>query len=274
MSKDVRRFQARKSLGQNFLTDENIARKMVRLFDPKPGDRIVEIGPGFGVLTRYLVESGCEYFGIEIDQRLIPVLESRFGGRENVHIIQGDFRKFHLEQIAPAAGKRLRLIGNIPYHITSSILFTAFRQYRLIQDMMLMVQREVAERIVAAPGNKNYSLLSVLSQTFSQPQIRFHISKHVFHPKPDVESSVVYFEIKTDRIARIVDPAFFIETVKKLFGQRRKTLRNSLRQIVPVTADRDRWSIDLQRRVETLTVEEIIDLVNQVHTAVHGKTKA
>ncbi|MDQ7054195.1 MAG: 16S rRNA (adenine(1518)-N(6)/adenine(1519)-N(6))-dimethyltransferase RsmA [candidate division KSB1 bacterium] len=269
MSKDVRRFQARKSLGQNFLTDENIARKIVRLFVPKPGDRIVEIGPGFGVLTRYLVESGCEYFGIEIDERLIPELESRFGQTPNVHIIHADFRTFLLESLASAAGERLRLIGNIPYHITSSILFTAFRQHERIQDMMLMVQREVAERIVAEPGNKDYSLLSVLSQTFSKPKIRFHVSKHVFQPKPDVESSIVSFAFESERIDRIADKSFYIETVKKLFGQRRKTLRNSLRQIVPKTADMDRLPIDLQRRIETLSVDEMIDLVNHVYTILH-----
>lgn len=253
-------FSPKKSLGQNFLIDENIARKIVQLLNPQPDDAIVEIGPGFGVLTKYLVPTGCRYIGIEIDERLVPVLQKEWAGFPQAEIHHADFRKTNLTGLA--AGRKLRLIGNIPYHLTSSIVFAAFAYREVLRDMLLTVQKEVAERIVAdsQTGGKDYGILSVISQTFAQTEILFTMSKHVFRPRPDVESAVVRWTFQPPP-ENLRDADFYVRMVKTIFGQRRKTLRRSLaaflgREVAVAVP------VDLQRRPETLSIRELIQLAN------------
>lgn len=253
-------FSPKKSLGQNFLIDENIARKIVQLLTPQPDDTIVEIGPGFGVLARYIIPSGCHYIGIEIDERLVPRLQKEFAAFPQAEIRHGDFRKVNLAELA--AGSKLRLVGNIPYHITSSIIFAAFAHHLVLRDMLLTVQKEVAGRIVATPetGGKDYGILSVVSQTFARTEILFSMSKHVFRPKPEVESAVVRWTFQPPP-EKLLDTDFYLRMVKAVFGQRRKTLRRSLaaflqKEISTVIA------VDLQRRPESLSITELIQLAN------------
>ncbi|RMD95326.1 MAG: ribosomal RNA small subunit methyltransferase A [Calditrichaeota bacterium] len=260
----LKAFQARKSLGQNFLFDQNIARKIVAAFEPDAGEWVLEIGPGFGILTQYLLSYPCNYIGIEIDERLVEELKQKFSGQPNFHLIHGDFRSLDLArlQAEKEISAKFRIVGNIPYHITSSIIFAAFRQYALVQDMLLMVQREVAERITARPGSKNYSILSVLSQAMSTPRVLFHVSKKVFIPQPDVASSVVHWDFSHSRIDSIRSPEFFIAMVKKLFSQRRKTLRNSLKQLADPEDIARLDPVSLRKRIEAFSVEEMIELAN------------
>jgi 16S rRNA (adenine1518-N6/adenine1519-N6)-dimethyltransferase len=250
-------FQPRKSLGQNFLLDENVLRKIVRAIDPKPEDCFVEIGPGMGALTKHLLEAGSHCFAIEIDQRLIPLLQERFASYSNFKLLNQDFREVDLRQFANE--HKLRLAGNIPYHITSHLVFTAFAQREILRDMTLTVQREVAERIVATPGGKEYGILSVISQTFARPELLFTISPHVFRPKPEVESAVVRWQFQAPP-EPIVDEPFYVEMVKTIFGQRRKTLRRSLSKWLQAETQLD--FLDLQRRPETLAIAELIRLAN------------
>jgi len=261
----LRNFQARKSLGQNFLHDENIARKIINAIAPKPGDRIVEIGPGFGILTRHLLDTGCEVIAIEIDRRLIEELQKKFGDAANLHLQHADFRRVDLASLVqePPGKSRLRIVGNIPYHITSSIVFAAIRQHHLIRDLLLMVQKEVAERIVASPGSKSYGLLSVLSQTYSEPAVLFHVSQHVFIPKPEVQSAVIHWNFLKPRPVLPADDDFFITLVKRGFNQRRKTLRNALRDLLPAGAIS--LPVDLQNRAEDLAVDTWIELANALN---------
>jgi 16S rRNA (adenine1518-N6/adenine1519-N6)-dimethyltransferase len=263
MLKKLSTFAARKSLGQNFLYDENVVRKITRAIDPKPGETLVEIGPGFGVLTKYLLESGCRYIGVEIDARLLPELQEKFGSYNNFELHNADFRKFDLTDLTsnPAS---LRLVGNIPYHITSSLVFKAFEQQALLRDMVLMVQKEVAERIVAAPGNKSYGILSVISQTFSQPKILFTVSPNVFIPKPEVESAVVQWDFAHKKQPQPDDADFFRKLVKQAFNQRRKTLKNSLKGLGNLEIFAASNDDDLQKRPEDLHVEELIRLANDL----------
>jgi 16S rRNA (adenine1518-N6/adenine1519-N6)-dimethyltransferase len=253
-------FSPKKSLGQNFLIDENIARKIVQLLAPQPDDFIVEIGPGFGVLTKYLVPSGCRYLGVEIDERLVPVLQKEYAAFPRAEILHADFRKVNLAELA--RGTKLRLVGNIPYHITSSLVFAAFAQNNILRDMMLTVQKEVAARIVAAPqtGGKDYGILSVISQTFAQTEILFTMSKHVFRPRPEVDSTVVRWIFQPPP-ENLLDADFYVQMVKAVFGQRRKTLRRSLAAFlgheIAIAAP-----VDLQRRPENLSVRELIQLAN------------
>lgn len=261
MLNELRTFPARKSLGQNFLHDENVVRKIVAAIAPKAGEHIIEIGPGFGVLTAHLLESGCHYTGIEIDQRLVPVLQEKFGDRPNFSLQHADFRAFDLRSVytTPAS---LRLVGNIPYHITSSIVFTAFEQHALLRDMVLMVQREVAERIVATPGSKAYGILAVISQTYSQPKLLFTISPNVFIPKPEVDSAIVRWDFSQKKQPQPIDSAFFSAVVKKAFGQRRKTLKNSLKPFLAQVESVFPEPALLQKRPEALSVETLIDIAN------------
>lgn len=250
-------FQPRKSLGQNFLFDENVLRKIVRAIDPKPEDCFVEIGPGMGALTKYLLEAGSHCLAVEIDQRLIPHLQERFAPYSNFKLLNQDFREIDLRQFSDA--NKLRLVGNIPYHITSHLVFTAFAQREVLQDMMLTVQREVAERIVAPPGGKEYGILSIISQTFARAELLFTISPHVFRPKPEVESAVARWQFQAPPVP-ILDEKFYVAMVKAVFGQRRKTLRRSLSSWLGSETQLD--FIDLQRRPETLAIAELIELAN------------
>lgn len=260
----LRAFQARKSLGQNFLHDENVVRKIAQAIAAKPGELIVEIGPGFGLLTGYLVRSGCRLVAVEIDQRLLPELQSQFSDFANFTLVHGDFREFDLKTLqAPPAG--VRLVGNIPYHITSSIIFTAFEQHELIDDMVLMVQKEVAERIVAGPGSKRYGILSVISQTFSRPELLFTVSRHVFVPKPEVDSAIVRWDFRQKQQPPPTDAGFYRQLVKRAFGQRRKTLRNTLKAAYPLERLPETWQAKLQQRPEELDIETYIRLANILH---------
>jgi 16S rRNA (adenine1518-N6/adenine1519-N6)-dimethyltransferase len=253
-------FSPKKSLGQNFLIDGNIARKIVQLLAPQPDDTIVEVGPGFGVLAKYIVPSGCRYIGIEIDERLVPLLQKEFAAFPKAEIRHADFREVNLAELA--SGSKLRLVGNIPYHITSSIIFAAFAHHAVLRDMMLTVQKEVAERIVATPetGGKDYGILSVVSQTFAHTEILFSMSKHVFRPKPEVDSAVVRWTFRPPP-ENLADADFYLRMVKGVFGQRRKTLRRSLmaflRHEISVALP-----VDLQRRPENLSIRELIQLAN------------
>ena len=253
-------FSPKKSLGQNFLIDENIARKIVQLLAPQPDDFIVEIGPGFGVLTKYIVPNGCRYLGIEIDERLVPLLQKECADFPRAEILHADFRKVNLGELAP--GTKLRLVGNIPYHITSSLVFAAFAQNDILRDMLLTVQKEVAERIVAdsQAGGKDYGILSVISQTFAQTEILFTMSKHVFRPKPEVDSAVVRWTFQPPP-ENLLDADFYVRMVKAVFGQRRKTLRRSLAAFLghEISAAAP---VDLQRRPENLSIRELVQLAN------------
>ncbi len=254
-------FQPRRSLGQNFLVDDNVARKILRAIAPQPADVIVEIGPGLGALTRHLVPVGCRYCAIEIDERLLPGLRQQFAEFPNFSLLHADFRAVDLQQLFPAGG--IRLVGNIPYHITSHIVFTAFAQRHLIRDVTLTVQREVAERLVAPAGSKTYGILSVVCQTYAAAELLFTLSAHVFRPKPEVESAVVQWRMQPPPVP-IQDDAFYLEFVRTVFGQRRKTLRRSVSRLLPAGAPPLATSLDLQRRPETLSIAEMIELANQL----------
>jgi len=260
-------FQPKKSLGQNFLIDENVLRKITRAIDPRPDDFFVEIGPGWGALTKHLLEAGSRCLAVEIDQRLLPHLEREFGSHPQFTLVHADFRDVDLAELA--AGKKLRLVGNIPYHITSPLVFMAFAQRERLQDMLLTVQREVAERIVAKPGGKDYGILSVVSQTFAQAEILFVISPHVFRPKPEVDSAVVRWRFQPPPVP-IQDEQFYLTLTKTVFGQRRKTLRRSLSKLALAEMLEAIGFVDLQRRPETLNISELIQLANHLATARAG----
>ncbi|RMF61713.1 MAG: ribosomal RNA small subunit methyltransferase A [Calditrichaeota bacterium] len=257
----VRTFRPRQSLGQNFLVDENIARKIVAALTPNPKDVVVEIGPGFGVLTKYILPRVARLVAVEIDRNLADVLRQKHSTSANLELVTGDFLELDLRAFVPEKG-RLRVLGNIPYHITSPVIFKVLALRQVVHDMILMVQREVAERIVAGPGCKAYGILSVYSQLYSQPAILFHVSRNVFRPRPDVESSVVRWDFSQRVPAEIEDEKLLDRVIHAAFQQRRKMLRKSLKGLLECLKPGAAVDFDLEKRPEELTPEEFVRLSN------------
>lgn len=249
---------AKKRFGQNFLIDPNILRKIVGNIAPQVDDVIVEIGPGKGALTKYLAESRTELYAIEIDADLITGLEQKFADYPNVSIIHQDALTFDYRCIA-GNHKKLRIVGNIPYNISSPLLFRMFEFHDSIADIHFLVQREIARRICAKPNSKEYGILSVITQFYGDPEIAFTVSPTVFRPIPEVTSALIAIRMKTVPD----DPEFignFHKTVRTAFAKRRKILRNTLAKMLPRSTVAG--PVDLSRRAESLTVSEFIALTH------------
>ncbi|RMD88621.1 MAG: ribosomal RNA small subunit methyltransferase A [Calditrichaeota bacterium] len=262
-------FHPKKSLGQNFLVDENIARKIVRLVNPQPGETFVEIGPGSGILTRHLLPKVKHLIAVEIDSRLVSFLKETFAENKNFSLIAGDFLRLNLRELLRGV-KHARILGNIPYNITSPVIFKVLEHRDLFIDMTLMIQKEVAVRVVASPGNKDYGILSVYCQLFAEPRILFHVSRHVFKPEPEVDSSVVRWKFYQEPKFRIENQQIFDLVVHRAFQMRRKMLKSSLRKIKPVAQYLKKIDFDLNRRPEELSPEQWVQLSNLISKVIPG----
>ena len=250
--------RAKKHLGQHFLNDENIARKIADLLSFQGYDRVLEIGPGMGVLTKYLLARTEGLSVIELDRESVDYLSSQFPGLKG-RILQGDFLKLDLEQAFD--GHQVAIIGNFPYNISSQILFRVIRYRHLVPEFGGMFQKEVAQRIAEGPGSKTYGILSVITQAFYDVEYLFTVPPGVFSPPPKVDSGVIRL-VRKDDIGLPVDPDFFFKVVKTAFNQRRKTLRNSLKSL----GISDKFSEDaiFARRPEQLSVEEFLELTKKL----------
>lgn len=252
----------KKSLGQNFLVDRNIAQKIVGAFDPKPGELVVEIGPGQGALTGLLLESGCRLVAIELDERMVELLRQTHGAA--LDIVQRDVLKVDLTALARERGvDRLRVIGNIPYYITSPILFHLIDHRDAVIDASLMMQREVAERLVAKPRTKEYGILSVMTQTYSEPRLVVNVGPRCFFPPPRVNSAVINLRFRPlEGITGIERQHGTL--VRAAFNQRRKTLRNALASVIDDGEQRERVfaaaGIGATQRAEELGPADFIRL--------------
>jgi 16S rRNA (adenine1518-N6/adenine1519-N6)-dimethyltransferase len=222
----------KKSLGQNFLTDKNIIAKTVAELDLHPEDFVLEIGPGEGALTEYILAKTRNVLAVELDQRACEVLKRRFSDlkAEELQVVNMDFLGFNFEKDLPEnfKGKRLKILGNIPYYISGRIFFKLFENAEYISRAVITVQKEVAERIVAKPKSKEYGILSVLASLTGKPRKAFDVSSHCFYPRPNVTSAVVtmnFFE--PEQLP--VDFKMIADIVKAAFNQRRKMLSNSFK---------------------------------------------
>jgi len=259
------KLQPKKSLGQNFLTDPNTARRIVRALDPQPGESIVEIGAGTGMLTRYLEASGAEIIAVEIDKRAITILNELTRDFPNLRILQHDilhidFRSLGLRTLP------CRIIGNLPYYLTSQILFHLFDQADVITDAVLMMQKEVAERLVAHPRTKQYGILSVMTQVYCDVAMLFTVPPTVFTPRPQVTSAVLHLSFENSRVAKIRDIDAFRRIVRGTFGKRRKTMLNCLKYMKIADELPDSLTQYLGRRPEELTIDDFIFLANEITT--------
>ena len=246
----------KKFLGQNFLRDENVARNIVDSLHVRTDDVVVEIGPGQGALTKYLNNRCSRLIAVEIDERAVGLLRDSFGS--SIEIVQADIRTVSLAQYSPAKGGRLRVIGNIPYNITSEILFWLFDQHSLVQDATLMVQLEVARRFVAPRGTKDYGILAIAVQYYTESELLFKVSRNSFFPKPGVDSAVVHLGFREHPAE--CDRELLTAVVRSTFGKRRKTLRNGLRYMGFPDSQLDSLSFDLTRRPEQLSLDEFLEL--------------
>jgi 16S rRNA (adenine1518-N6/adenine1519-N6)-dimethyltransferase len=220
----------RKRLGQHFLHDPNLQRKIVDALRAGPADRVVEIGPGTGALTTHLAARFPDLTAIEVDERAVAYLAETLPGVDVRHldVLSADWS-------ALAAGGRLHVVGNLPYNLTSPILFVLLDARTAISEAVLMMQREVAERLAAGPGSKTYGILSVLVALHAQVELLFHVSRNAFFPKPEVASSVVRLSFRPHEGLSASDDVERIRTVvRTAFNQRRKTLRNSLRTLTDI----------------------------------------
>jgi 16S rRNA (adenine1518-N6/adenine1519-N6)-dimethyltransferase len=250
--------QTSKRLGQNFLVDENVVANIVAAAAIEPGDAVLEIGPGIGTLTQGLAEAGAAVTAVELDARLISVLGQTLAGYDNVRLVHGDILKVDISREMTKVP--YKVVANLPYYITTPILMRLLEQRLPISLLVTMVQKEVAERMVAVPGGKDYGALSVAVQYYTQPEIVFTVPPGAFIPAPAVESAVIRCIVRSSPPVVVADERMFFRTVKAAFAQRRKTLANGLKAagLTPAAATEvlAAAGIDGTRRGETLSLAE------------------
>ena len=255
----MRLVKPKKFLGQHFLNDRKVAQDIADTVDACPEIPIFEVGPGMGVLTRFLLPKGREVKVVELDYESVAYLREAFPQLED-HIIEDDFLKMNLQRLF--GGRPFVLTGNYPYNISSQIFFKMLEYKDLIPCCTGMIQKEVAERIASGPGNKTYGILSVLIQAWYKVEYLFTVHEHVFNPPPKVKSAVIRMP-RNETQALGCDEKLFKQIVTTTFNQRRKTLRNSIKPILgkdcPLTEDPL-----FNKRPEQLSVQEFIDLTNRV----------
>ncbi|MBN1780924.1 ribosomal RNA small subunit methyltransferase A [bacterium] len=253
-----------KRFSQNFLTDPNISRKIVAGMQIEPDTFIVEIGPGEGVLTRLLLESAAATVtAVEVDDRLIPQLRILSADTARYQLIHQDFLRTDFRSICQE-NRKVRCVGNLPYSITSPILFRCLNHREHIEDLTVMVQKEVGERLCASPGSKIYGIPSVLFQAVSRIRMLFTVAPAAFRPVPKVDSAVLNIRFVHPAPVQIRNWPLFESLVKTAFNHRRKMLRNTLKKWLPLI-DLDTW--DLTRRPENLDVAEWAALANGIDSA-------
>ena len=249
---------ATKKLGQNFLVDANIVRGIVDSAEAGPGDKILEIGPGIGTLTQGLAESGAEVIAVEIDKKLPAVLAETLKGYDNVTIVPGDILKVNIREIMGEGP--FKVAANLPYYITTPILMALLEQHLPITHIVTMVQKEVAERMVAKPGSRIYGALSVAVQYYTEPHIAYDVPPRSFIPAPEVDSVVIACKVRDTPAVAVKDEKVFFRVVKAAFGQRRKTISNAMKGAgfdkEQIAAAFEKAGIDAGRRGETFSLEE------------------
>ncbi len=256
--------RARKRFGQNFLHDRGIIDRIVRAIGPKPGDRLVEIGPGLGALTLPLLQGAGRLEVVELDRDLIPKLHETAAGHGELTVHSADALKFDF--CALAGDGKLRVAGNLPYNISTPLIFHLLDQARCIRDMHFMLQKEVVDRLAAPPDCKDYGRLSVMVQYRCKVERLFTVPPGAFTPAPKVDSAIVRLLPYDTPPVAVRDVALLEKVVAQAFGQRRKTLRNTLKGLVDPAA-MEACGIDPSRRAETLTLAEFAALADRAEPA-------
>ena len=253
-----------KKLGQNFLIKRGIVDEIVHAAELTPGEPVLEVGPGIGTLTQGLAQSGADVTAIELDRRLLEVLDTILASYDNVRIIHGDVLKLDVPTIMNH--KPFKVVANLPYYITTPIIMSLLESKLPIERLVVMVQKEVALRMVAKPGTKDYGALSVAVQYYTEPDIVLDVPPKSFLPAPAVTSSVIRCVLRDKPPVDVIDEKLFFRVVKAGFAQRRKTFSNTMKT-TGLSKDRieellAKANIDGQRRGETFTLQEFADVAN------------
>ncbi|MFA7502592.1 MAG: 16S rRNA (adenine(1518)-N(6)/adenine(1519)-N(6))-dimethyltransferase RsmA [Anaerovoracaceae bacterium] len=270
-------FRMAKSLGQNFLTDQSVIERIVAASEAGSADLVIEIGPGMGVLTREAAEAAGKVVAIEVDARLIPILRSTLALSGNVVVVHEDVMKTDIQELIRrertlsdgTEAEHVRIVGNLPYYITTPILMKLLEERLDISSITIMVQKEVAERIASPPGSRTYGALSVAVQYFCDVEYVVDVPKEVFIPVPKVDSAVLHLRLRSEPPVDLLSEKLFFDCVKKSFGQRRKTLHNALTGVCGLDKQQTgelllACGIDPARRAETLSLSEFAALANRL----------
>ena len=269
---DKHGFKFSKSLGQNFLIDDNVIDKIIDGARVKEGDKVIEVGPGIGTLTREMAKRAEKVVAVEIDKNLIPILKETLADFDNTEVVNEDILKVDINKLVDEKLSEgpVKLIANLPYYITTPIVMKFLEEDIPVTDIVVMVQKEVADRMNAVPSTKDYGALSVAVQYYCDTEIVAKAPRHMFIPQPKVDSTVIGLHIREEKKYKADNEQLFFKTVKAAFGQRRKTLLNSLSsmgvldkaKIKEVLAEA---GIDEKRRGETLSIEEFAHLSNIIN---------
>jgi 16S rRNA (adenine1518-N6/adenine1519-N6)-dimethyltransferase len=266
----------KKRLGQNFLVDRNTLEKIADAAELTPGDRVLEIGPGLGALTRALAERADRVVAVEVDADLLPILRETLGDLPNVRIVHADFLALPLDAFLPehVGDRGVKVVANIPYYITSPILERLLAASARIERILLLVQKEVADRLTARPGTADYSSLTLFARYHAEVEVAGRVSRNVFYPPPAVDSAILRLRPRPEPAVRAADPGRLFDVIHAAFQQRRKTLLNALTGFSALRLARPdaeaalrAAGIEPQRRGETLSLEEFARLADAVTAA-------
>jgi 16S rRNA (adenine1518-N6/adenine1519-N6)-dimethyltransferase len=264
-------FAFQKRFGQNFLIDANILTKIVDSAKIKKDDLVIEIGPGIGTMTQYLCEKAREVIVVEIDKKLIPILEDTLSGYSNVIIINQDILKVDLEKLIGEKneGRPVKVVANLPYYITTPIIMGLLEGKAPVESLTVMIQKEVADRMLVGPGTKDYGALSLAVQYYSKPEVMAYVPRACFMPKPNVDSAVIRLTKLTKKPVDVDNERLMFQIIKAAFNQRRKTLLNSLYNSPFVNFTKEEitkaiqvLNLDMNIRGEVLTLEKYAELTN------------
>ena len=265
-------FKFSKSLGQNFLIDTNVIDRILEGARVQEGDYVIEVGPGIGTLTKEMGRTAEKVVAIEIDKTLIPILEETLADFPNIEVINQDILKVNVQELVKEKlnGGPVKLVANLPYYITTPIVMKFLEEDIPVTDIVVMVQKEVADRMNAQPNSKDYGALSVAVQYYCDTEIVAKAPRHMFMPQPNVDSTVIGLHVREEKKYNVDNEDIFFKTVKASFGQRRKTLLNSLGGLGFLSKDQIKLAlqeanIDEKRRGETLSIEEFASLSNAVN---------
>lgn len=254
--------RARKRFGQNFLHDAGVIHRILRAIHAREGQRLLEIGPGQGALTEGLLGSGAHLDVIELDQDLIPLLKLKFGLESRLSLHQGDALKFDFASLVES-GEKLRVVGNLPYNISTPLIFHLLEHAPVIEDMHFMLQKEVVERLAATPGGGDWGRLSIMVQYHCRVEHLFNVGPGAFNPPPKVDSAIVRLTPFAEPPHPARDPKLLERVVREAFNQRRKTLRNTLKPLLSVE-DIEAAEVDPTLRPEQLDLAAFVRLANRL----------
>ncbi|MCR8846657.1 16S rRNA (adenine(1518)-N(6)/adenine(1519)-N(6))-dimethyltransferase RsmA [Paenibacillus sp. SC116] len=267
-------FSFKKSLGQNFLVDMNIMRRIVQSAELDEKTGALEIGPGIGALTEQLAREAGKVTAVEIDQRLIPILAEVMEPYANVSVVNNDVLKVNLQALFEeqfSGMEKVSVVANLPYYVTTPIMMKLLEERLPLKNIVVMIQKEVAERMAASPGSKDYGSLTVAVQYYSEPEIVCTVPHTVFIPQPNVESAVIRLKVRENPPVQVNDEKLFFDVVQASFAQRRKTLWNNLKArygaeagLEGLQAALETAEINPQRRGETLSLEEFARLSDAI----------